>query len=83
MLNLFCLSQHSFPSFLLFLLSPFTILCQYPGRLILDADTVPTVIPFVHTGMQEIMPIGAKIPKIGKTVRCLTIGFLSLMLYEF
>ncbi|XP_022969536.1 uncharacterized protein LOC111468521 [Cucurbita maxima] len=38
------------------------------GRLILDADTIPTVIPFVHTGMQEIMPIGAKIPKIGKTV---------------
>ncbi|KAA0050902.1 tafazzin [Cucumis melo var. makuwa] len=41
------------------------------GRLILDADTVPTVIPFVHTGMQEIMPIGAKIPRIGKTVTIL------------
>lgn len=41
-----------------------------PGRLILDADTVPTVIPFVHTGMHEIMPIGAKFPTIGKTVGC-------------
>lgn len=51
-----------------FKLSLFIILYQYHGRLILDADTIPTVIPFVHTGMQEIMPIGAKIPKIGKTV---------------
>ncbi|EEF49883.1 taz protein, putative [Ricinus communis] len=41
------------------------------GRLILDADTVPMVIPFVHTGMQEIMPIGAKFPRIGKTVTVL------------
>ncbi|XP_010546721.1 PREDICTED: tafazzin [Tarenaya hassleriana] len=38
------------------------------GRLILDADTLPMVVPFVHTGMQEIMPIGANIPRIGKTV---------------
>ncbi|XP_065854096.1 uncharacterized protein [Euphorbia lathyris] len=41
------------------------------GRLILDADTLPVVIPFVHTGMQEIMPIGAKFPRIGKTVTVL------------
>ncbi|KAK8946327.1 N-acylphosphatidylethanolamine synthase [Platanthera zijinensis] len=38
------------------------------GRLILDADTVPTVIPFVHSGMQEIMPLGSKFPKVGKKV---------------
>ncbi|KAG9152966.1 hypothetical protein Leryth_023755 [Lithospermum erythrorhizon] len=38
------------------------------GRLILDSDEVPIVIPFVHTGMQDIMPIGAKVPRIGKIV---------------
>ncbi|XP_011036866.1 PREDICTED: tafazzin [Populus euphratica] len=41
------------------------------GRLILDADTVPLVIPFVHTGMQEIMPMGATLPRIGKRVTVL------------
>ncbi|CAK7340643.1 unnamed protein product [Dovyalis caffra] len=41
------------------------------GRLILDADTIPMVIPFVHTGMQEIMPLGANLPRIGKTVTVL------------
>lgn len=29
---------------------------------------MPIVIPFVHTGMQEIMPIGASFPRIGKMV---------------
>ncbi|CAN4111075.1 unnamed protein product [Withania somnifera] len=38
------------------------------GRLVLDADNVPIVVPFVHTGMQDIMPLGAKLPRIGKTV---------------
>ncbi|KAL1211730.1 N-acylphosphatidylethanolamine synthase [Cardamine amara subsp. amara] len=38
------------------------------GRLILDADTLPMVVPFVHTGMQDIMPVGATVPRIGKTV---------------
>ncbi|KAH8507280.1 hypothetical protein H0E87_009697 [Populus deltoides] len=41
------------------------------GRLILDADTVPLVIPFVHTGMQEIMPLGTTLPRIGKRVTVL------------
>ncbi|PKI51499.1 hypothetical protein CRG98_028059 [Punica granatum] len=41
------------------------------GRLVLDADNIPMVVPFVHMGMQDIMPIGAKIPGIGKTVRTL------------
>ncbi|KAA8545179.1 hypothetical protein F0562_019932 [Nyssa sinensis] len=41
------------------------------GRLVLDADNIPMVVPFVHTGMQEIMPIGAKFPRIGKTVTIL------------
>ncbi|KAF8038841.1 hypothetical protein BT93_B1403 [Corymbia citriodora subsp. variegata] len=38
------------------------------GRLVLDADSIPVVVPFVHTGMQDIMPIGANLPRIGKTV---------------
>lgn len=38
------------------------------NRLVLDADNVPIVVPFVHTGMQDIMPVGAKLPRIGKTV---------------
>ncbi|KAF3454528.1 hypothetical protein FNV43_RR04976 [Rhamnella rubrinervis] len=38
------------------------------GRLVLDADNIPIVVPFVHTGMQDIMPIGANFPRIGKTV---------------
>ncbi|KAL0006022.1 hypothetical protein SO802_013583 [Lithocarpus litseifolius] len=41
------------------------------GRLVLDADNTPMVLPFVHTGMQEIMPIGASIPRIRKTVTVL------------
>ncbi|KAM3290671.1 tafazzin [Capsicum chacoense] len=41
------------------------------GRLVLDADNVPIVVPFVHTGMQDIMPVGAKLPRIGKTVTVL------------
>uniref|UniRef100_A0A5B7BCX3 Phospholipid/glycerol acyltransferase domain-containing protein n=1 Tax=Davidia involucrata TaxID=16924 RepID=A0A5B7BCX3_DAVIN len=41
------------------------------GRLVLDADNIPMVVPFVHTGMEEIMPIGAKFPRIGKTVTVL------------
>ncbi|KAI3707749.1 hypothetical protein L2E82_36543 [Cichorium intybus] len=41
------------------------------ARLILDADNAPMVVPFVHAGMQEIMPIGASFPRVGKTVTVL------------
>ncbi|KAF8394578.1 hypothetical protein HHK36_020791 [Tetracentron sinense] len=41
------------------------------GRLVMDADNIPLVVPFVHTGMQEIMPIGATYPRIGKMVTVL------------
>lgn len=45
----------------------------------MDADSIPMVIPFVHTGMQEVMPIGAHIPKIGKKVdSCLQLSSLSI-----
>ncbi|KAK4406684.1 Tafazzin [Sesamum angolense] len=40
-------------------------------RLVLDADNIPMVVPFVHTGMQDVMPVGAKFPRIGKTVTIL------------
>ncbi|XP_020086443.1 uncharacterized protein LOC109708918 [Ananas comosus] len=38
------------------------------GRLVMDADDTPMVVPFVHTGMQNIMPIGTHFPKTGKRV---------------
>ncbi|XP_062207991.1 uncharacterized protein LOC133909538 [Phragmites australis] len=38
------------------------------GRLVMDADSLPIVIPFVHTGMQDIMPVGKRIPRAGKRV---------------
>ncbi|GAB4835800.1 hypothetical protein Ancab_000716 [Ancistrocladus abbreviatus] len=41
------------------------------GRLVLDAENAPVVVPFVHSGMQDIMPIGAKLPRINKTVTVL------------
>ncbi|XVE89643.1 hypothetical protein DITRI_Ditri20bG0012200 [Diplodiscus trichospermus] len=41
------------------------------GRLVLDGDTAPIVLPFVHTGMQDVMPIGSNFPRIGKTVTVL------------
>ncbi|KHN03973.1 Tafazzin [Glycine soja] len=41
------------------------------GRLVLDGDSMPLVVPFVHTGMQEIMPVGANFPRIGKMVTVL------------
>lgn len=41
------------------------------GRLVLDADSIPIVVPFVHSGMQEVVPIGATLPRVGKTVTVL------------
>ncbi|KAK7284377.1 hypothetical protein RJT34_19122 [Clitoria ternatea] len=41
------------------------------GRLVLDGDSMPLVVPFVHAGMQEVMPIGANFPRIGKIVTVL------------
>ncbi|CAI9259305.1 unnamed protein product [Lactuca saligna] len=39
--------------------------------LILDVDNAPMVIPFVHAGMQEMMPVRASFPRVGKTVTVL------------
>ncbi|MQL97971.1 hypothetical protein Taro_030677 [Colocasia esculenta] len=41
------------------------------GRLVMDADDMPIVIPFVHMGMQEIMPVGSHFPRLGKKVTVL------------
>ncbi|XP_031473329.1 uncharacterized protein LOC116245873 [Nymphaea colorata] len=38
------------------------------GRLVMDADDIPLVVPFIHSGMQEVMPIGSSFPKVGKQV---------------
>ncbi|KAI4369387.1 hypothetical protein MLD38_017829 [Melastoma candidum] len=38
------------------------------GRLVLDTDNIPMVVPLVHTGLQDIMPTGANLPRIGKAV---------------
>lgn len=50
----------------------------------MDADNVPIVVPFVHTGMQEIMPVGTHFPKIGGRVHPLLfvkmLKFMQLIL---
>ena len=68
-----CCQLQSFICYFLFFEAwIFTIVHSYPNRLVLDADNIPMVLPFVHTGMQEIMPIGASVPRIRKTVSRLT-----------
>lgn len=52
-------------------------------RLILDADNMPIVVPFVHTGMQEVMPVGAKFPRVGKTVSTLFCTLIKFAWYIF
>ena len=37
------------------------------GRLIREA--APTLLPFYHRGMEAVLPIGAKVPRVGKRVR--------------
>lgn len=54
--------------FIFFLNDIFNSCMLVLNRLVLDADNIPMVVPFVHTGMQEVMPIGATFPRIGKTV---------------
>ncbi|CAN6457269.1 unnamed protein product [Victoria cruziana] len=38
------------------------------GRLVMDADEIPLVVPFIHSGMQDVMPLGSSFPKVGKQV---------------
>eukprot|EP00899_Mesostigma_viride_P028638 jgi/Mesvir1/895/Mv17457-RA.1 len=41
------------------------------GRLVSDLDTPPLIIPFVHTGMQAIQPVGASLLSAGHKVTVL------------
>ncbi|EFJ08564.1 hypothetical protein SELMODRAFT_131400 [Selaginella moellendorffii] len=41
------------------------------GRLVMDAKETPVIIPFMHEGMQEVLPIGSKFPHICKKVTVL------------
>lgn len=50
-------------------------------RLVLDADNTPIVVPFVHTGMQEVMPVGAMFPRVGKTVSSLCSWLIKLYIH--
>jgi monolysocardiolipin acyltransferase len=35
----------------------------------LAARTMPLLLPFHHSGMEEVLPIGARIPRVGKQIR--------------
>mmetsp|Transcript_24249 Transcript_24249/g.52995 ORF Transcript_24249/g.52995 Transcript_24249/m.52995 type:complete len:524 (-) Transcript_24249:843-2414(-) len=41
------------------------------GRLVASCAQAPLVVPFVHTGMEDVMPRGKVLPAVGKTVRVL------------
>jgi monolysocardiolipin acyltransferase len=44
------------------------------GRLVAScADAQPLIVPFVHTGMEEVLPKGALLPKANKEVRQSTV----------
>lgn len=47
-------------------------------KLVTDIETPPLVIPFVHTWMQDLMPIGNKFPTILKNV-----SFFQFLLHSF
>jgi monolysocardiolipin acyltransferase len=41
------------------------------GRLVAACSSPPLIVPFVHSGMEKVMPRGALVPKVGKEVsRC-------------
>ena len=39
------------------------------GRLVAACTSPPLIVPFVHSGMEQVMPRGAVVPKMGKEVR--------------
>jgi len=46
------------------------------GKLIANCDTMPLVVPFVHSGMQNVVPSGSLIPKTGNKVSILVSIFV-------
>jgi hypothetical protein len=41
------------------------------GKLVADCSQPPIVLPFVHSGMEGVMPKGARAPAVGKGIRVL------------
>lgn len=39
------------------------------GRMVAAADIPPVVVPFVHSGMENVMPKGSLFPRTGQTVK--------------
>lgn len=39
------------------------------GKLVASCDQPPLVVPFVHSGMEQVMPRGKALPNVGKKVR--------------
>ena len=39
------------------------------GKLVAACDRPPLVVPFVHVGMEDVMPRGKVLPSVGKQVR--------------
>ncbi|CAK0783341.1 hypothetical protein CVIRNUC_006540 [Coccomyxa viridis] len=41
------------------------------GRLVAACAQPPLVVPFVHSGMEQVLPKGAAVPKAGRSIRVL------------
>lgn len=39
------------------------------GKLVASCEQPPLVVPFVHSGMEQVMPRGKALPTVGKKVR--------------
>jgi monolysocardiolipin acyltransferase len=44
------------------------------GRLVASCEVAPLIVPFVHSGMEEVMPRGRLVPRVGKEVRSVCVG---------
>jgi monolysocardiolipin acyltransferase len=49
------------------------------GRLVAScAESQPVIVPFVHSGMEEVLPKGSLLPKANKEVRDLRAGWFRV-----
>lgn len=55
------------------------------GRLVAACGVAPVIVPFVHSGMEKVLPRGSMLPKMGKEVGHLQVvcnhGPLSIRSY--
>lgn len=52
------------------------------GRLVAScADARPVIVPFVHSGMQEVLPKGSLLPKANREVRAVVRSEVGCMLH--